>query len=38
MAAAIKDYEGFVDALIDKICGEMMAFDSERVEGVIELT
>ena len=36
--AAIKDDAGFVDALIDKIYAEMMAFDCERAETVIELT
>ena len=36
--AAIKDDASFVDAMIDKIYAEMIAFDSERIETVMELT
>ena len=36
--AAIKDDAGLVDAIIDKTYADMMAFDSQRAESVMELT
>ena len=34
----MKDDAGFVDAIMDKVYAEMIAFDSERAETVMELT
>ena len=35
--AAIKDDANFIDTVIEKIYKEMMSFDSERAENIIEL-
>jgi len=36
--AAIKDDVGFIDVVIKKVYDDMMAFDGERAERVMELT